>query len=418
MRILVLLSIYLITLWSCSSNQNAAGGNVSKYNNVTTEIGPQIVIYNKSNDITTFYFKINSNKIVYKLKNELSQPETNLLVNCRVYDDKNYTSFIDSAIAVVKDKMVENIESELLFNLSCKLPEGKEYHVKIELTDYNADRNEFFSYVINKTNQVNRQNFLAIGSETNTPFTTDYSANPDYIILQNENFKGDKIYGKFYNRFFPLPPPPFSVYQPRPFNYKADSTFVLERNSNNQFVLHASSIGFYHLLTDTNQKEGFTFFRFQENYPNIESIENMLESMRYLCSSEEFSEITQAADIQSAVESYWIKTSSTKQKAKENIRIYYNRVEGANNLFSSYTQGWKTDRGIIYIIYGSPNIIYKSDVGEVWIYGEETNSLSVRFSFAKVINPFTDNDYRLTRDEVYKPSWYRIVESWRSGKAY
>jgi GWxTD domain-containing protein len=419
MRVILSVFVSILFFYSCSSNKNAAGGNVFKYNTVTTKICPQIKIYNGIDGATTIYFKINSKNLTYKIRSELSSPETNLLVNCRIYADKNYSSFVDSALVIMKDKMMENIESELLFNLNCKLPEGKAYHLKIELTDYYADRTEYFNYIIDKTNQINRQYFLAVSAENNTPITSDYASTSDYIIVQNENFLGNKIFVRFYSRFFPLPPPPFAVYQPRPFNYKADSTFTIERNSNNQFVFNANNLGFYHLLVDTTQKEGFTIMRFPDNYPQLKTVNGMLESMRYLCSSEEYAEMSKsAADVQNAIETYWIKTSSTKQRAKENIKIYYNRVEESNALFSSYTQGWRTDRGLIYTIYGSPNIIYKSDVGEVWIYGEESNSLSVRFSFTKVINPFTDNDYRLIRDEVYKPSWYRIVENWRSGKAY
>ena len=418
MRIMSILFVSSAVFFGCSNSENIAKTNVSKYNSVTTEISPQIKIYNKLEDITTIYFKINSSKIIYKIKNELSPPESNLLVNCRVYADKNYLQLVDSMLAIVKDKLVDKGQSELQFNLSCKLPEGKEYHLKIELSDQYGNRSEFFNFIIDKTNKVNRQYFQAMNAKDSKTIVSDYIQNTDSIILQNENFGGNKIICKYYNRFFPLPPPPFSVYQPRPFNYAADSTFTLERNENNQFIFLPKSFGFYHFIIDTLQKEGFTLFKFKGNYPELKNYESLAESVRYLCSSDEYKEISASGNFRTGIENYWLNNSATKLKAKENIRIYYNRIEQSNKLFSSHTQGWKTDRGLIYTIYGSPNIVYKSDFGEQWIYGEETNSLSVRFSFAKVMNPFTDNDYRLSRDEAYKPSWYRIVENWRSGRAY
>ncbi|MCA1762012.1 MAG: hypothetical protein LC664_03295, partial [Flavobacteriales bacterium] len=72
----------------------------------------------------------------------------------------------------------------------------------------------------------------------------------------------------------------------------------------------------------------------------------------------------------------------------------------------------------IYIIYGEPNKIYRTSKAENWIYGEENNPLSLSFDFVKVINPFTDNDYRLLRNDTYKPSYHRSVNAWRDGRIY
>jgi hypothetical protein len=35
-----------------------------------------------------------------------------------------------------------------------------------------------------------------------------------------------------------------------------------------------------------------------------------------------------------------------------------------------------------------------------------------------VVNPFTDNDFTLSRAPVYESHWYRAVDIWRSGRAY
>ncbi|MPN51542.1 hypothetical protein SDC9_199190 [bioreactor metagenome] len=85
----------------------------------------------------------------------------------------------------------------------------------------------------------------------------------------------------------------------------------------------------------------------------------------------------------------------------------------ANRLFTSYTEGWQTDRGMIYIVFGPPNIVYRSDDTESWIYGEENNFFSITFTFNKVKNIFCDNDYILQRAPVYKDNWFRAVDIWR-----
>jgi len=73
---------------------------------------------------------------------------------------------------------------------------------------------------------------------------------------------------------------------------------------------------------------------------------------------------------------------------------------------------------MIAIIFGEPHSISKSVDSETWFYNNERSYSYITFSFIKVKNPFTDNDYILSRDPGFKPQWYRAVESWRQGRAY
>ena len=55
-------------------------------------------------------------------------------------------------------------------------------------------------------------------------------------------------------------------------------------------------------------------------------------------------------------------------KARELIRIYYTRILYSNYYFTSYKEGWRTERGMIYTIYGPPDKVYKTSDGESWGY--------------------------------------------------
>jgi hypothetical protein len=114
-----------------------------------------------------------------------------------------------------------------------------------------------------------------------------------------------------------------------------------------------------------------------------------------------------------AVDSFWIANAGRPDIATEHIRKYYSRVETANRLFTSFTEGWKTDRGMLYIVIGKPSFVYRSFDQEVWIYGDYEDSRALRFYFNKAKNPFTDNDYVLERNEYYKSAWYQSVQLWR-----
>ena len=121
-------------------------------------------------------------------------------------------------------------------------------------------------------------------------------------------------------------------------------------------------------------------------------------------------------NIKKNVDNFWLKIGGSPQRAKELIQAYYSRVKYANTFFSSYLEGWKTDRGMCYMIYGEPDIVYKSTSSETWIYGEEGVYSSLSLVFTKVTNPFTNNDFRLNRSTSLKSSWYRSVEFWRQGR--
>ena len=89
-------------------------------------------------------------------------------------------------------------------------------------------------------------------------------------------------------------------------------------------------------------------------------------------------------DKEKAFEQFWLKMAGTKERAKYVIAEYYKRVEKANVLFTSYKEGWKTDRGMLTIVMGMPNTVYKTTRGETWIYGSPHNMMmSLTFNFNK-----------------------------------
>ncbi|TAK61835.1 MAG: GWxTD domain-containing protein [Bacteroidetes bacterium] len=92
---------------------------------------------------------------------------------------------------------------------------------------------------------------------------------------------------------------------------------------------------------------------------------------------------------------FWNKRDPTQNTAANELMIeYYQRVEYSNKNFSHYVEGWKTDRGNVYIVFGEPNNIERhpfdldSKPYEVWSYYE----LNREFVF---IDETGFGDYRL-----------------------
>ena len=119
-----------------------------------------------------------------------------------------------------------------------------------------------------------------------------------------------------------------------------------------------------------------------------------------------------------AIDNSWLKITGNPDRGKSIIKKYYSRVQSANKHFASYIDGWKTDRGMIYIVYGPPDVVYRGSAMESWTYGEEGNLISLNFTFLKTPNPISDNDFVLDRSPIYKNSWYLAVDAWRQGIIY
>jgi GWxTD domain-containing protein len=75
---------------------------------------------------------------------------------------------------------------------------------------------------------------------------------------------------------------------------------------------------------------------------------------------------------------FWKKRDPTPESEKnELMEEYYSRVTFANRQFTHYTDGWKSDRGMVYIIFGPPSNIERrpfennSKPYEVWTYYEQ-----------------------------------------------
>jgi GWxTD domain-containing protein len=154
--------------------------------------------------------------------------------------------------------------------------------------------------------------------------------------------------------------------------------------------------------------------------------EEMIEPLEYLASVDEMAALRSSVKPKVALDDFWIGCGGNIEKSRELIRIFYTRTLYANYYFTTYREGWRTDRGMIYIIYGPPDKVYKSSDEESWGYkkSEIKSSWGTRyqvkeeylfFKFKKKDNKFSDNDYSLSRSETVVTNWDIATLSWRKG---
>ena len=151
-------------------------------------------------------------------------------------------------------------------------------------------------------------------------------------------------------------------------------------------------------------------------FPTLKNVRHLIESVRYIATRSEFSALLSASNPKMALDEFWLACGKSPDKARRLIKTYYARVEEANLSFSGLQEGWRTDRGMIHIIYGVPHRVRRDYRSEVWTYGEEGTSNTLTFRFTRRLHDLDNNRYRLERSITYRSSWDRMVTSWRNGR--
>jgi GWxTD domain-containing protein len=183
-------------------------------------------------------------------------------------------------------------------------------------------------------------------------------------------------------------------------------------------LLSFSFKGLYHFRFDTNQPWGLTVVNFGDNFPKVKNPEEMIEPLAYITNSADYKKLLNAENKKLTIDDFWLENSGNTGRAREMIRIYYNRVYFTNYYFTNTVPGWKTDRGMVYIVYGPPNNMQKTPDSETWIYYMKGASNSIEFTFKYKPNAYSLDNYVLNRSESHDWHWREAVDSWRGGEIF
>lgn len=171
----------------------------------------------------------------------------------------------------------------------------------------------------------------------------------------------------------------------------------------------------YFIQEDTTTLRGIAYRGVPNYYPKYRRVEELIEPLVYISTRSEMSKLSKASDLKQALDKYWLELMKTPSRAKMMIKSYYDRIEAANAVFTTYKEGWKTDQGMIYALYGVPDEVYFDGEEEQWIYKKNDGISRVKFTFVKVKNIFTDRHFELLRSKSYESFWFGNVELWRKG---
>jgi len=226
----------------------------------------------------------------------------------------------------------------------------------------------------------------------------------DYVSSLPSFGSEEPLYAYIYGQDFGTADPPFGNMQALSPVLEIDT--LLSYQDSKYLVENA----FYFLQQDTSSSIGSGFLHCPPYFPRYRRIEELAATMQYICSIREYESIITAANRRDAFENFWIKVAGGKTEAKRAIRNYFRRVTGANLYFTNYKPGWQTDQGMIYMVYGRPDKVERTDRKEIWIYNR-----GEKFEFVKISTLFTPQLYTLIRDPDYRDSWTLRIKGIRAG---
>lgn len=291
-----------------------------------------------------------------------------------------------------------------------------EYNVKIIITDLNKKTQYTYFTELKINNDFTRFNFLITEQDKLLfkPITTEGNTIKIYHRKKNPFLFVDMF------RYTHQPaPPPFSNLTPT-LNYLPDSSFTIPLTDSQYYLLKMLPDRFYHIRLSQNNIDGLSIFSVDSIFPNLKDAREMLYTSRYIMNKNEFercNQLNDVSEIKKCIDNFWIQIAGSKERAKEVIKNYYQRVIDANQLFTSCKYGWQTDRGMIYIVFGPPEDIQKSLNNEKWYYSINGQRNALVFNFYKnKSNPFTTSDFILERSDYYKDVWYITVDKIRQGR--
>lgn len=400
-----------------SPNKPAENKLANSYKYGTSSVHPDYVFYNTSIDSTTVYFRIPNQELLYVKRQGMTDFISKTTFNYRLYENSISPIFVDSASFMVENEVKEVTPFYIYGSFKIKTEKGKKYYIRINSFDINRSSGTERLLYFDRSKQITNSDFLFTDASGELPsFKSYFTENEEIYIKYNglEEVQNFDIY--YFNRDTKTPLPPFSIYNPKPFDYKYEETVNIANKENFFAFKQKHKAGFYLITNDLGQKQGLGVNVVNNGYPNFKTESEMLLPLKYITSKKEYGRLTQNENPKEALEAFWLKVSKSPSRGKAVVQTYYNRVKNANELFNCYKEGWATDRGMIYIIFGPPEKVKQANNLESWIYGEANSYLSPTFNFIKVENPFSDNDFILQRSSSYKDAWYREVEMWRQGR--
>ncbi len=381
-----------------------------------TPLQPEYRIYHTTDSVSLLRVRIAPNQLLFNQAGESGNYISFLDVRYRLFlVKKRATALADSGVvhySIDPTKLHSRvIEKSIL--IRCR--QGNKYILEVVMIDMiRKTAVQKFIYVDKRT-RFSSQNYMVVDVKTHRQV---FSYALDSTSAVKIIYRDQQPHAFFIRYFRPdtiIPVAPnINVGSPilrRP----PDSTWQISYRTD---YVRLPREGIYQFSVDSTVKDGVTLCNFGPFFPKILSPDQMAQPLAYLLTKNEMRHLMSRPNRKLAVDEFWLSTTDDVEQARQLVRIFYNRVYFANIFFSTWKEGWRTDRGMIYIIYGPPDNLTKTVSREVWTYGDEKDPGKLSFTFVRIDSPFSDNVYNLSRSATLVTRWVEAVRTWRQGNVF
>lgn len=173
--------------------------------------------------------------------------------------------------------------------------------------------------------------------------------------------------------------------------------------------------GFYTIKSSKYPEVPLKILVTDEFFPYFGDYSELIKPLIYISTNDEYKAMRETSETRDRFEEFVNSTISANERlAKDFIKYYYGRLRKSARLFTEDKAGWKTDRGMVYQVFGNPIQVFRNEKTELWVYPIDEGG-RIRFIF-DIIQEEGITKHKLIRGKRFKESWMQAVTQWRTGR--
>ena len=317
----------------------------------------------------------------------------------------------EKKIKLGAEQLLGNTERHWLFETTVEIPPSQGTAIAFFEAVDSRQKDAYTSHLDLKGSFVFDQPNFGYFYANAVPFDQSYLTKDQSILFKTS--KGPTLFSFFYPGPFAVPFPPMET-------RLADVAKEVVVENRGDFLANIPKTltdeGYYFFQSDSTASTGLLLRTVHEAFPKVKDWNEMVEMTTYISTKKEHENLLLAQDKKKALDAYWLNLTRNEEAAKDLIRNYFKMVEFSNILFTDFKEGWKTDRGMVYIVMGPPQEVNFFEDREVWSYAGIDDTSKIRFTFTRVKTILSPHFYTLNRSRAYQPIWFKNISQWRSGR--
>jgi GWxTD domain-containing protein len=411
---------FALLMTSCGSRNGNQGYRFNKpvlYNPASSSLHPKLGVFHVSDNESQLYIMLNTAELLVSEANKEGLPKSDVKIHYELYDctDVENNKLVSDSSTFINSVEIKPQQKIIVFPIQIQTEQGRRYLLLVQTTDL-LRRNTIRQFItVNKTNMYSMQNFRLS--------MLNGSPKPENTISENEIFRIeyrrkpiDKLFIKYMNISQPFASSPLALEPTKELVFKHDSIWEQQYDPSTNFMFGYE--GLYLIQADTSKREGLLLMNFGTSYPVEDRTAQLVQPIQYIIGGNEYLKLSAAQTPKKMMDNFWLAATGSTDKARMLIRVFYTRMSYANRYFTDFKEGWKTDRGMIYMIYGLPNNIHKSSGSETWEYTRKQQANPVTFVFDRKASPYSEEYYVLRRGEAQPTYWRQAIDVWRKGQIF